>query len=200
MTDLYQKLGVSRTASAVEIRAAYARLAKERHPDRFPDPVQKEKAHSEFQELTAAFNTLFNPNSRREYDTQIDRPVPTKPEDIARDAFERSSEVMEGGQLEEVVTLLRSAVHHAPNEARYHHRLGQVLARNRATAREAVQSIEAAIRLAPREAAYHGDLAVLFHSQGMTLRAQKAAEAALRLAPNDRRIQKIAAEVGLGRS
>ena len=32
MTDHYQTLGVAPTASAAEIRQAYARLARERHP------------------------------------------------------------------------------------------------------------------------------------------------------------------------
>jgi DnaJ-class molecular chaperone len=200
MSDYYQMLGVPKTASANEIRQAYARLAKERHPDRYLDPAEKQRAHAYFQELTSAFNTLYNPNSRREYDAQIEKPAPRSPEDIARDAFERSRELLDAGQLEEAITELRRAVHHAPNDARYHHGLGRALGRNRATAREAIQSIEKAIQLAPREAAFHADLAQLLHGQGMTIRAQKAAEAALRLAPRDPRVQRVAAAVGLTRS
>lgn len=200
MADYYQMLGVSITASASEIRAAYARLARERHPDRFTDPTEKAKAHAAFQELTTAFNTLFNASSRHEYDQQRERPKPTNPEDIARDAFERAGPAMEAGQADEVITLLRTAVHHAPNEARYRHALGKALGRSRATAREAVVELERAIQLQPREAAYHADLALVLHGQGLSLRAQKAVEAALRLAPRDPRIRKIASEVGLAGS
>jgi curved DNA-binding protein CbpA len=199
MSDYYEMLGVSKTASANEIRQAYARLAREKHPDRYLDPGEKQRAHAYFQELTSAFNTLYNPNSRREYDASRERPTPRTPEEIARDAFERANEARDAGDTEEAVTLLRAAVHHAPGEARYHHALARVLARNRATAREAVQVLEKAIQISPREALYHVDLAALLHSQGLTLRAQKAAEAALRIAPRDPRVQKIAAEVGLAR-
>lgn len=197
MTDYYQMLGVSRTASANEIRQAYARLAKEKHPDRFLDPAEKEQAHSVFQKLTAAFNTLYNPNSRREYDASLERPTPTNPEDIARDAFERSGQLLEAGQVQEAVTLLHTAVHHAPNEARYQHALGRALAKNRASAREAIQALEKAIQLQPREAVYHADLAALLQSQGLIVRAKKAAETALRLAPRDPRIRRLAGELGL---
>jgi curved DNA-binding protein CbpA len=200
MTDHYDRRGVSKSASANEIRQAYARLAKEKHPDRYLDPTEKQRAHSYFQDLTSAFNTLYNPNSRREYDASRERPTPRTPEEIARDAYERANEMRDAGNTEEASTLLRSAVHHAPNEAIYHHALGRVLARNRATARDAIQAFEKAIQLSPREAAYRVDLAALLLSQGLTLRAQKAAEEALRIAPRDPRVQKIAAAVGLSRS
>jgi curved DNA-binding protein CbpA len=199
MTDHYQELGVSKTASANEIRQAYARLAKEKHPDRFLDPAEKERAHAEFQQLTAAFNTLYNSNSRREYDASLERPTPTNPEEIAKDAFERSGEMLEAGQVQEAVTLLHTAVHHAPNEARFYHALGRALVRNR-SAREAIQAIEKAIQLQPKEALYHAELAVVLQGQSLTVRAKKAAEAALRLAPRDPRIRRLAGELGITES
>ena len=70
MADFYEILGIPTTASAADVRQAYVRLAKERHPDRFPDPQEKEKAQSFFQDLTTAFNTLFNEGRRREYDQE----------------------------------------------------------------------------------------------------------------------------------
>ena len=42
MADYYEVLGVPKSATAGDIRAAYVRLAKERHPDRFRDPVEKQ--------------------------------------------------------------------------------------------------------------------------------------------------------------
>ena len=196
MTDHYQKLGVPKTASANEIRQAYARLAKEKHPDRFLDPAEKEKAHAFFQDLTTAFNTLYNANSRREYDASLERPTPTTPEEIAKDAFERSGQMLEAGQVQEAVTLLHTAVHHAPNEARYFYALARALARMRA-AREAIQALEKAIQIQPQEALYHAELAVVLQSQSLTARARKAAEAALRLAPRDPRVRRLAAELGM---
>ena len=130
MIDHYQLLGVAPSASAAEIRQAYARLARERHPDRFTDPAEKQRAQTALQDITTAFNALVNPKSRQEYDESRHRPQPRTPEEIARDAFERAQPLLEAGPLEEVVTLLRTAVHHAPGP-------GRVPRRARARARAA---------------------------------------------------------------
>lgn len=198
MTDHYQMLGVAPTASVAEIRQAYARLARERHPDRFTDAAEKLRAQSALQDITTAFNELTNPRSRKEYDESRHKPVPRTPEEIASDAFERAQPLLEGGRLDEAVTLLRTAVHHAPDQASYHAALGRALARVPALARDAVQALERATQLAPQSAAAFADLAAVLARQGLRLRAQKAMDTALRLAPRDARLARLAAELGLG--
>jgi curved DNA-binding protein CbpA len=198
MANYYQMLGVAPSASTTEIRQAYARLAREQHPDRFTDPVAKQRAQSAFQEITTAFNTLMNPRSRAEYDEARHRPQPRTPEEIATDAFERAQPALEAGQLEEAITLLRTAVHHAPGKAAYYAALGRALGRVPTLAREAVQALERATQLEPRNAAAFADLAVVLARSGLKLRAQKALEAALRMAPHDARLARLAAELGLG--
>jgi len=198
MANYYQMLGVAPSASTTEIRQAYARLAREQHPDRFTDPVAKQRAQSAFQEITTAFNTLMNPRSRAEYDEARHRPQPQTPEEIATDAFERAQPALEAGQLEEAITLLRTAVHHAPGKAAYHAALGRALGRVPTLAREAVQALERATQLEPRNAAAFADLAVVLARSGLKLRAHKALEAALRIAPRDARLARLAVELGLG--
>jgi curved DNA-binding protein CbpA len=117
MSDHYELLGVAPSASAAEIRRAYALLAREKHPDRFTDPAEKERAQKVFQDITTAFNTLIHPDRRREYDQERERPQPKTPEEIATDAFERAQGALEAGQVEEAITLLQTAVHHAPDRA-----------------------------------------------------------------------------------
>ena len=198
MSDYYQMLGVAPSASAAEIRKAYALLARKEHPDRFRDPAEKQRAEGVFQQITAAFNTLMNPGSRKEYDEARHRPQPRTPEEVATDAFERAQPALEAGQIEEAITLLQTAVHHAPGQAAYHAALGRALGRVPALAREAVQALERATQLEPRNAAAFADLAVVLARQGLRLRAQKALETALRLAPRDARLARLAAELGLG--
>ena len=198
MSDYYELLGVTPSASTAEIRKAYALLAREKHPDRFTDPAAKQQAHSVFQDITHAFNTLMNPASREEYDRTRHRPQPRTPEEIAADAFERGQAALEAGQVEEAITLLQTAVHHAPGQAAHHAALGRALGRVPAFAREAVQALERATQLEPRNAAAFADLAVVLARQGLKLRAQKALETALRLAPRDARLARLAAELGLG--
>jgi curved DNA-binding protein CbpA len=182
MANYYELLGVSKTASTSDVRKAYAQLARERHPDRFPDPEAKKRAQQTFQEITAAFNTLSNDKGRAEYDKSLAAPPrPPIPEEIARDAYDRGLKLYEAKNFFDAVELLRIAVTHAPQEARYQAALGRALARNPHWVREGIQTLEKAVLLAPRQAGYHAELAELLASQGLRIRARKAAEAALRL-------------------
>jgi curved DNA-binding protein CbpA len=200
MADYYQLLGVTPQASAGEIRQAYAKLAREKHPDRFTDPAAKQQAQRAFQDLTTAFNALTNPKARQEYDQARDKPVPKTPEEIATDAYERSQAALEAGQLHEAVQLLHTAVHHAPGQIAYQLGLGRALARAAGphAAREAVQVLERVTQVAPNNATAWAELAAVLARQGLKLRAQKAVEAALRIAPRDARINKLATELGMG--
>jgi DnaJ-class molecular chaperone len=70
MSDPYQLLGVAKTASDKEIKAAYRRLAKKYHPDvNQNDPKIAEK----FQNISSAYELLSNKEKRQQYDSgQID--------------------------------------------------------------------------------------------------------------------------------
>ena len=63
--DLYQILGVSRDATQEEIRKAYRKRAKELHPDLHPGDKDAER---QFQELSAAYAILGDPEKRARYD------------------------------------------------------------------------------------------------------------------------------------
>ena len=64
MGDFYKKLGVSEDASEQEIKKAFRKLSLEFHPDR----NKHENAQSKFQEINEAYETLGDPDKRREYD------------------------------------------------------------------------------------------------------------------------------------
>jgi curved DNA-binding protein CbpA len=200
MVDYYQLLGVTPQAEVSDIRAAYVRLAKERHPDKFSDPTEKEKAQLFFQDLTTAFNTLSNETRRREYDAERERPKPQTLEDIARDAYEKSGPAYEQGDYEGALTFLQTAVHHVPQEPQYHIALGRMMGRFKTTARKGIEVMEKASHAFPQNALVWYELALLYNSQGLKLRAQKAVESAQRLAPRDSRISRLAAELGVARS
>ncbi|WP_207478283.1 DnaJ C-terminal domain-containing protein [Arenibaculum pallidiluteum] len=63
--DPYLVLGLSRTASAEEIKAAYRRLAKQYHPDMNPGRADIEQR---FKEISSAYNLLSDPDKRARYD------------------------------------------------------------------------------------------------------------------------------------
>lgn len=198
MANFYEILGLTPSASSAEVRQAYLRLAKERHPDRFADPAEKQKAQDFFKTLTEAFNTLGNDRSRQAYDAEQARPKLTAPAEIAQDAYARGLENFEAKDFFEAVNLLRTAVNHVPDDPRYHAGLAKALAQNPRWVREAIEEMEQAVRLAPRNGGYQAQLALLLLGQGLKLRARKAAEAALQLSPNDAAVQKVAAQCEVG--
>src|ERR1700675_1692719 len=70
MTDYYHVLGVKRSATGAEIKSAYRKLARKRHPD-----VNRgsEKAAREFALLSLAYHTLIDPQERAFHDQQLDQ-------------------------------------------------------------------------------------------------------------------------------
>lgn len=63
--DYYEVLGVSKSASADEIKKAYRKLAIKYHPDRNPDNAEAEE---KFKEAAEAYDVLYDEQKRKQYD------------------------------------------------------------------------------------------------------------------------------------
>lgn len=63
--DYYEVLGVSKNASAAEIKKAYRKLALKYHPDKNPDDKE---AEAKFKEAAEAYEVLSNEEKRGRYD------------------------------------------------------------------------------------------------------------------------------------
>ena len=68
--NYYEELGVTRTASAEEIKKAYRKLARKYHPD-----ISKEAdAESKMQAINVAYDTLSHEEKKKQYDFELDHP------------------------------------------------------------------------------------------------------------------------------
>ncbi|GEM_PF-5093211 len=74
---LYKTLGVSESATAAEIKAAYRQLAKEYHPDEIPEEFRDRPlgklAEEAFRAIDQAYKTLSDTQRRSEYDELLRR-------------------------------------------------------------------------------------------------------------------------------
>jgi len=63
--DYYKILGINKTATPNEIKAAYRKLARKHHPDLHPNDINAKK---NFQQINEANEVLSDPEKRRKYD------------------------------------------------------------------------------------------------------------------------------------
>ena len=78
-TDYYSILGISKQASADEIKSAYRRLAKQFHPDVFAtaEESKKKEAEVKFKEIQHAYDVLSDPQKKAAYDQYGSEDGPT---------------------------------------------------------------------------------------------------------------------------
>jgi len=69
--NYYEVLGVSQDAPKDEIRKAYLKLAKKYHPDRTGGD---KPAEEKLKEINNAYDTLKNPEKRKQYDAMLSNP------------------------------------------------------------------------------------------------------------------------------
>ncbi len=65
--DYYETLGLDRSATDKEIKAAYRKLARKWHPDLHP-AAEKKEAEEKFKKINEAYEVLKDPEKRERYD------------------------------------------------------------------------------------------------------------------------------------
>lgn len=67
--DLYNILGIDKTASDDDIKKAYRKLAIKWHPDRHAGKSDEKEAEEKFKDINEAYQVLSDPDKRRQYNT-----------------------------------------------------------------------------------------------------------------------------------
>jgi curved DNA-binding protein CbpA len=204
--DHYIVLGLDRTASRGRIRDAYYGLARRYHPDRFrsgPLEELRERIESYFTQVTEAYNTLYSPSLRAEYDEQLmsaRRPDAGREGDtafLARQNFLRGRQLLEKKRLGEALTFFDNAVSLDDGVAEYHLELGRLLARSAKRWGDAEHHLITAAHLNPSLAAAYLGLGDLYRRDGRAADAARMLREVLRWEPGNAQASTLLASLGV---
>ena len=186
-------LEIPSDASPDDIKAAYHRLAKRWHPDRYSGE-EKAQAESRFRELAEAFSMLKDPAKRLTLQQQQPKapPQPGMPEVEVDSPQERTHEdwaamakaAFDEGNNDQARALIYYAIRLDDTKPQYHSLLAAILEKEGGDLRAVVKALETAVRLAPRDVDSHIRLAHHFQTLGLAARSQKHLQAAREISPN----------------
>jgi len=200
----FEVLEISQGASSEEIKAAYHRLAKQWHPDRFSG-AEKGEAENRFRMLAEAFNMLKDQGRRVDIEkhlseppakAKLESPVPeatSRPpvERTADDWFQDAKEAFEAKDYTQALGLVHYALRLDGNKAEAYVLLGQLLEITGGDKRTLVKTLENAIRLNPKDADSMIRLADVFQSLGMQARASTVRDSARQIAPKHKAFRQV---------
>lgn len=196
----YEILEIPQGSSAEEIKAAYHRLAKKWHPDRFSGP-EKEGAENRFRQLAEAFNMLKDVGKRTEPEAGTAAPVPAAPLNIqlqqeappqpvplhertAADWYQEAKDAFDKQDYDRALGLIQYCVRLESEKAEHQVLLAKVLDLGNGDTKALVKALETAIRLNPKDVDSTIRLAEICQTVGMHVRATRLWETARQLAPN----------------
>jgi DnaJ-class molecular chaperone len=185
--DFYEILGLEREASEEQVRAAFRRLARERHPDRYLGATKRE-AELAFQEITEAYNVLVDPERRSRYDQALSSPsrdARSNPKDLAKAMLAKAVGLMKDGDHDRAGEFFSQSVAHDPQNARGRHLYAMFLAQHGGRLDEALRQVDQATKLDPMNVRILLDASRLFARAKMFARATRLAESAAELSPDD---------------
>jgi len=199
--NYYEVLGVERSASEQEIRDRFRRLAREHHPDRYKG-TDKAEAERRFQILTEAVNILTNPVKRKQHDAELSSGVNKASADFAQVAkayLAKGVKAYKDGDMRAAYENFDMAVKHNSADAKAFHYLALAAVRIPSMARQAVQAIESAVQREPVNAIYLKDAGLICRRAGLTAKAERYLDEALKWDADNIEVQSALAELRLGR-
>jgi len=180
--NYYELLGVERSASEQEIRDRFRKLAREQHPDRYKG-ADKSAAERRFQTLTEAVNVLTNPVRRKQHDIEIGSPAAraaSDPVQIGKAYLSNGIKAYRERKWAEAYENFDMSSKHNPADGKAFHYLALAASHIPAYARQSVQAIETAVQREPMNAAFLKDAGLLCKRAGLTAKAVRYLDEALK--------------------
>jgi curved DNA-binding protein CbpA len=203
----YDILGVDEKAEDRDIKSAYLEKSREFHPDRHfacESDDAKKKLTDIFTYINLAYDTLSNPEKRRQYNklrskqpaqeasnTKIASQLYQEGKALLADVnlymqFNEGEEQKMVGNLMKAKKVFSEAIYFDSSEAEYHYYYGMVLSRLKVF-REAVKVLNKAIEMDPSRSVYLAELGHVLLNLDFRKRAQSAFSKALKIDPSDPR-------------
>ena len=181
MDNYYKILGISKNATAVEIKRVYLALAQKYHPDRFMEEAEKQNAHEVFSRITAAYRTLIDEKLRAKYDASLAKQstdVDEAKQIQAKNIFNRAIEHINQKEHWPALNLLRTAYTYDPRPL-YLSFLGLMQVYPRRNAQDGLKKLEHAMKSEMFNPAMHCNLGLAFEFAGRKDDALRAYRQAL---------------------
>lgn len=196
--NYYEVLGVDRSASEQEIRDKFRNLARASHPDRYRGS-DKAGAEKKFQSLTEAVNVLTNAARRKQHDSEVfsnsPKGGPSDLTQVAKVYLAKGVKAFKEGDIKTAYENFDMAVKHNPLDGKALHSLAITAARMPSMMRQAVQAIEAAVQREAMNPLYLKDAGILCNKAGLTAKAERYFEEALKWDRDNFEIQTALAEL-----
>lgn len=179
--DYYAVLGVAQNSTEKQIRQRFLELARERHPDRFQGE-EKDRAESEFQDITQAFNVLTDRDRRRQLDLELTRPSQAQQgssDEAAKVYVARGIEALRANDVNRAIQSLERATREDPGNGKAWYNLGLACQMRPGGSGRARAAFAKACELEPMNAIYLKEAAKAFEDGAMYAEAAKLYKEAL---------------------
>lgn len=181
MDNYYKILGITKNATAAEIKRVYLALAQKYHPDRFMDEKEKQNAHEVFSRVTAAYRTLIDEKLRAKHDASLAKHSTDADEAKqiqAKNIFNRAVEHINQKEHWPALNLLRTAYTYDPKPL-YLSFLGLMQVYTKRNAPDGFKKLEHALKTEMFNPVMHCNLGLALEFAGRNDEALRAYKQAL---------------------
>ncbi|GEM_PF-1569591 len=210
--NYYQLLNLPEFSSIEEIRQRYYELAQKHHPDRQKEDVQDTLGNESFALITQAFNTLKDPEKKKQYDEKLRKRKKEKVQKsstsrkhtsspkkggslIAEESFQQGMAALRRKDYSRAHYLFKTALNQDSQNASYMSYYALTFIYNKGKLSEGIRYATKAIEKEPFRLEFKLNLAKIYLTVGAKSQAHKWTYEVLGLDPDHKEAQNIAVQL-----